>query len=227
MIQNGQLYRLRCGNVAVEIATEQMRVRVQRQECALPLRLRWSFVCSRCRYGYGLALGGYGKKQIEADEHFYGFGERTGLLDKLAERKTGQPMPSITAHLAMNQAIPFFIACVQKSDMAFFNTTFGASSTSVPNSLECGKWKRALANWTTTLFTVLNPPRFSAPTPSLLVGCRCRRAGRLVTINVAGATNLKRCVNLHGIPRPYPLRCHPLDIDYMRLPCSPGVPSAS
>jgi len=24
-----------------------------------------------------------------------------------------------------------------------------------------------------------DPPRFSAPTPSLLVGCRCRRAGRL------------------------------------------------
>jgi len=37
--------------------------------------------------------------------------------------------------------------------------------------------------------------------------------------NVAGATNLKSCMNLHGIPRPtYPLRCHPLDIDYMRLP---------
>jgi len=31
---------------------------------------------------------GYGRQATEADEHFYGFGERTGLLDKLAERKT-------------------------------------------------------------------------------------------------------------------------------------------
>jgi len=43
---------------AVEIATEQMRVS-SAKSAALLFRLRWSFVCSRCRYGYGLALGGY------------------------------------------------------------------------------------------------------------------------------------------------------------------------
>jgi len=115
-------FEVRETDVAVEIATEQMRA------CPAPrvphclLRLRWSFVCSRCRYGYGLALGAtVGKKQIEADEH-YGFGERTGLLDKLAERKTNWTTDLITAHLAMKCIRQFrsLLACVQKSDMAFF-----------------------------------------------------------------------------------------------------------
>jgi len=74
-------------DVAVEIATEQMRVRVQRQECRITC-----FDVSAGRLfaqdtdmGMGWRLGAtVGWKQIEAEEHFYGFGERTGLLDKLA-----------------------------------------------------------------------------------------------------------------------------------------------
>lgn len=54
-----------------------------------------------------------GWKQIEADEHFYGFGERTGLLDKLAERKTNWTVDALdydTLTDEMYQAIPFYIA---------------------------------------------------------------------------------------------------------------------
>jgi len=58
--------------------------------------------------------------------------------------------------------------------MAFFQHHLWSHLTSVQSSLECGEWKRTVANWTTTIYGP-DPPRFSAPTPSLLVGCRCRR----------------------------------------------------
>jgi len=48
-----------------------MRVRVQRQECRIT---RFDVSAGRLfaqdTDGYGLALGGYGWKQIEAEEHF-------------------------------------------------------------------------------------------------------------------------------------------------------------
>jgi alpha-glucosidase len=52
-------------------------------------------------------------KAIEENEHFYGFGERTGLLDKLAERKTNWTTDALDYDSLtdeMYQAIPFFIA---------------------------------------------------------------------------------------------------------------------
>lgn len=52
-------------------------------------------------------------KQIEPDEHFYGFGERTGFLDKLAERKTNWTTDALdygSLTDEMYQAIPVFIA---------------------------------------------------------------------------------------------------------------------
>jgi alpha-glucosidase len=67
-------------------------------------------------------------KQIEADEHFYGFGERTGLLDKLAERKTNWTVDALdygSLTDEMYQAIPFLIALrPEVSYGIFFNTTF-------------------------------------------------------------------------------------------------------
>jgi alpha-glucosidase len=50
-------------------------------------------------------------KQIETDEHFYGFGERTGLLDKRSEVKTNWTVDALDYSSmtdAMYQAIPFF-----------------------------------------------------------------------------------------------------------------------
>ena len=67
-------------------------------------------------------------KKIEADEHFYGFGERTGLLDKLSERKTNWTVDALdygSLSDEMYQAIPFFMALrPQVAYGIFFNTTF-------------------------------------------------------------------------------------------------------
>jgi len=59
-------FEVRETDVAVEIATEQMRVRVQRQECRITcFDVSAGRLFARYRYGYGLALGGYGR--LEAD----------------------------------------------------------------------------------------------------------------------------------------------------------------
>jgi len=67
-------------------------------------------------------------KAIAPDEHFYGFGERTGLLDKLAERKTNWTTDALdynTLTDEMYQAIPFFIAVrPQLCYGIFLNSTF-------------------------------------------------------------------------------------------------------
>ncbi|MFM7424011.1 MAG: TIM-barrel domain-containing protein, partial [Elainella sp.] len=52
-------------------------------------------------------------KRIEADEHYYGFGERTGGLDKLSHTMTNWTVDSLDytgLTDAMYQAIPFFMA---------------------------------------------------------------------------------------------------------------------
>jgi alpha-glucosidase len=67
-------------------------------------------------------------KRIEAEEHFYGFGERTGLLDKRAERKTNWTTDALDYNSLtdeMYQAIPFFMALrPQLGYGIFFNTPF-------------------------------------------------------------------------------------------------------
>jgi len=107
MIQNGQLYRLRWETDVVEIATEQMRVRVQRQECRITCFDSGGRLFAQDADMVCWRLGG-GKKQIEADEH-HGFGERR-LLDKLAERKTNWTTTRCPLSDEMYQAIPFFTA---------------------------------------------------------------------------------------------------------------------
>lgn len=67
-------------------------------------------------------------KRIAPDEHFYGFGERTGLLDKRAERKTNWTVDSLDYNTftdEMYQAIPFFLALrPQLCYGIFLNSTF-------------------------------------------------------------------------------------------------------
>ncbi|MBF2073594.1 MAG: DUF4968 domain-containing protein [Synechococcales cyanobacterium C42_A2020_086] len=66
-------------------------------------------------------------KQIEPDEHFYGFGERTGLLDQIGRRLTNWTTDSLDYHAltdAMYQAIPFFLVLrPQLGYGIFLNTT--------------------------------------------------------------------------------------------------------
>lgn len=67
-------------------------------------------------------------KQIEADEHFYGFGERTGFLDKLSEVKTNWTTDALdydSLSDEMYQAIPVFMALRPEVGYGiFFNTTY-------------------------------------------------------------------------------------------------------
>jgi alpha-glucosidase len=67
-------------------------------------------------------------KQIAPEEHFYGFGERSGLLDQLGRHLTNWTTDSLDYHAltdAMYQAIPFFLALrPQVGYGIFFNTTF-------------------------------------------------------------------------------------------------------
>ena len=67
-------------------------------------------------------------KKIEADEHFYGFGERTGLLDKTSQVYTNWTTDALDYGPLtdeMYQAIPFFISLRPGVGYGvFFNTTF-------------------------------------------------------------------------------------------------------
>ncbi|MBG1271521.1 glycoside hydrolase family 31 protein [Nostoc sp. WHI] len=114
----------------VEIETAQIRVCVQREKCRIACfdKANRSFA-QDADMGMGWRIGAVaGWKQIATDEHFYGFGERTGWLDKLSEVKTNWTVDALDYDALtdeMYQAIPFFMAL--RPDVGygiFFNTTF-------------------------------------------------------------------------------------------------------
>ncbi|MBW4573648.1 MAG: glycoside hydrolase family 31 protein [Aphanothece sp. CMT-3BRIN-NPC111] len=114
---------------AVEIETEQMRVCVQRQDYRIEcFDSDGQPFAGDADPGMGWRMGAIAAwKRIEANEHFYGFGERTGLLDKLAEVKTNWTVDALDYGLLtdeMYQAIPFFMALRPKVAYGIFlNTT--------------------------------------------------------------------------------------------------------
>jgi alpha-glucosidase len=115
---------------AVEITTKQIRVRIQRDRCQIACFDQSGRPFAQdADISMGWRMGAVaGWKKIEADEHFYGFGERTGLLDKLSERVTNWTVDALdygSLTDEMYQAIPFFIALRPKVGYGiFFNTTF-------------------------------------------------------------------------------------------------------
>ena len=123
-------FEVRETDEVVEIETEQMRVCVHRQPCRIGCFDKAGRAFAQdIDSGMGWRTGAVAAwKQIAADEHFYGFGERTGLLDKLAECKTNWTVDALdygSLTDEMYQAIPFFIAL--RPEVAygiFFNTTF-------------------------------------------------------------------------------------------------------
>ncbi|HEY9620772.1 MAG TPA: TIM-barrel domain-containing protein [Crinalium sp.] len=115
---------------AIALQTSQIRVVVDRNPCRIHCfdAAGQPFACDTDA-GMGWRMGAIaGWKRIEADEHFYGFGERTGLLDKRSERKTNWTVDALdygSLTDEMYQAIPFFMAL--RPNLAygiFFNTTF-------------------------------------------------------------------------------------------------------
>ena len=123
-------FEVRETDEAVEIETEQLRVCVHRQNCRIEcFNSDNQPFAHDTEPGMGWRMGAIAAwKRIEADEHFYGFGERTGLLDKRSEVKTNWTTDALDYGLLtdeMYQAIPFFIALRPSVAYGiFFNTTF-------------------------------------------------------------------------------------------------------
>jgi len=124
-----------------------MRRSISMQNCHIACDSGGRLVRSRCRYGYGLALGRLrSASQIEASRTYQWL--RGKVTRQLAERKTNWTTDASITALSdeMYQAIPFLYWPASRSRIwHFFNTTFGASSTSVPNGLECNEME-TLAN---------------------------------------------------------------------------------
>ena len=97
----------------LEFATAQIRVRIENDSLKLTCfdQANQTFAED---LGTGWRQGEIAVwKKILPDEHFYGFGERTGLLDKRGQRLTNWTTDSLdydTLTDAMYQAIPFFMA---------------------------------------------------------------------------------------------------------------------
>ncbi|QFS42802.1 glycoside hydrolase family 31 protein [Nostoc sphaeroides] len=114
----------------VEIETAQIRVCVQREKCRIACFDKDNRPFAQdAEMGIGWRMGAVaGWKEIAADEHFYGFGERTGFLDKLSEVKTNWTTDALDYDALtdeMYQAIPFFMALRPELGYGiFFNTSF-------------------------------------------------------------------------------------------------------
>ena len=112
-----------------EIETEQIKISVTKNsEISFFDKQGNAFACDvNPSIGWRMGMTATWKK-IEAEEHFYGFGERTGFLDKLSQVKTNWTTDALdygSLTDEMYQAIPFFIAL--RPGLAygiFFNTTF-------------------------------------------------------------------------------------------------------
>ncbi|WP_392535486.1 glycoside hydrolase family 31 protein [Nostoc sp. C117] len=123
-------FTVRETQATVEIETSQIRVSVQQQNCRITCfdKAKRPFA-EDTETGMGWRMGAVAVwKQIAADEHFYGFGERTGFLDKLSEVKTNWTIDALDYDALtdeMYQAIPFFMALRPEVGYGiFFNTTF-------------------------------------------------------------------------------------------------------
>lgn len=114
----------------VEIVTEQMRVSVQLPKCRITCfdQANRPFA-EDAEISMGWRMGAVaGWKKIAPDEHFYGFGERTGFLDKRSEVKTNWTVDALDYDALTNemyQAIPFFMALRPEVGYGVFcNSTF-------------------------------------------------------------------------------------------------------
>jgi alpha-glucosidase len=100
---------------AIVLKTDVMRVQVQRSPCRITcFDHDGKPFAQDAERGMGWSASGIAAwKKIEAEEHFYGFGERTGLLDKRSNQMTNWTVDSVdytSLTDEMYQAIPFFMA---------------------------------------------------------------------------------------------------------------------
>lgn len=113
----------------IEIETEALLVRIQREPCRVACFDKQGRPFAQdAVLGSGWRLGGVsGWKQIEDGEHFYGFGERTRLLDHQSERLTNWTVDAVhygSGTDNMYIAIPFGMVLRPEVGYGlFFNTT--------------------------------------------------------------------------------------------------------
>lgn len=117
---------------AIEIQTDLLRISIQKQTGQIGFRDQSDRGFAQDVAGVGWQNGKIAAwKQIAPDEHFYGLGERTGLLDKLGHRYTNWTTDSLdydTLTDAMYQCIPFCLSLrPQLGYGLFFNTTYHSS----------------------------------------------------------------------------------------------------
>ncbi len=98
----------------IVIQTEQMRVEIQRRPCRIACYDSTGQPFAHdAEIGMGWRTGQVAAwKTIHADDHFYGFGERSGLLDKRFKVKTNWTVDALdysSIDDEMYQAIPFFL----------------------------------------------------------------------------------------------------------------------
>lgn len=114
----------------IEITTEQISIVISRDPCRIQcFDSAGQPFAQDADMGMGWRTGAVaGWKRIESDEHFYGFGEPTGLLDQRSKIKTNWTTDALDYGIltdSMYQAIPFFIALRPGLGYGlFFNTTF-------------------------------------------------------------------------------------------------------
>lgn len=113
----------------LKITTEQLRVVVERNPCKIKCYdlegQLFAEDAAEMSWRQGAVAG---EKVIAADEHFYGFGERTGLLDQRSQIRTNWTADAVDYDVLSDnlyQAIPFFIALRPHLGYGIFcNTTF-------------------------------------------------------------------------------------------------------
>lgn len=118
-------YTLKDMPESVEVSTAQIRIQIEKETGKITCfdQANRSFA-QDIEQGVGWhqnTIAGW--KQIEPDEHFYGFGERAGLLDKIGQRLTNWTTDSLDYHAltdAMYQAIPFFMAIRPQAGYGIF-----------------------------------------------------------------------------------------------------------
>ncbi|HEY9627384.1 MAG TPA: glycoside hydrolase family 31 protein [Coleofasciculaceae cyanobacterium] len=119
----------------IEIKTDRLRILIDRQPCRLRCFDRKADSDDR-PFAQDVQIGWRGDtvacwKQIEPDDRFYGFGERTGLLEKRSQHFTHLATDSLdytSLTGAMYQVIPVFLALRSAVCYGiFFNTTHVSS----------------------------------------------------------------------------------------------------
>lgn len=165
----------------VELVTECLRLRVDRSPCRLSC-----FDLAGRPFAQDLAPsmawrdpeGGAAVvtwKQIEAEEHFYGFGQRTRLLDKLAERCTNWTVDALDYSSLtdeMYQAIPFFIGLRPQVGYGIFGNSSFWSQFDM-GAAQPGVWKFQ------TRCSELDYYILYGPTPAMILQTYTQLTGRM------------------------------------------------